>query len=104
VDFIGILSDKQFGTAFPIQRIFQDPSKVFQISQYPPPKLTSFKDETLQPKRSNKIEQNKKSSAASPDAKKRCRFYSGAAPSFLPGRSDDDSTVMSLGFGDDGDI
>ena len=29
--------------------------------------------------------QNKKSSAASPDAKKRWRFYSGAAPPFLPG-------------------
>ena len=34
------------------------------------------------------------------DIKKRCRFYSGAAPSFLPGRSDDDSLDV-VGMVDD---
>lgn len=63
VDFMEFYQTSSLGLV-PPSSLFQDPSKVFQISQYPPPKLTSFKDETLQPKRSNKIEQNKKSSAA----------------------------------------
>ena len=64
LDFIGILSDKQFGTGSPIQPFSRSQQGIpnFTISSTTKKMVLSLhllKDETIQPKRSNKIEHPK---------------------------------------------